>query len=106
MFTKSPFDDALNHLNCKELLEALELKAQIKMFEQDEKENQPNIIKINDRVSKKVNKGDYTVVSPTDPVAPPMYPEINKHPTQYKIFKTMEESYIYCELTFCLLKLC
>ncbi len=32
MFTKSPLDDALNHLHRKERLEALELKAQIKMF--------------------------------------------------------------------------
>jgi len=100
MFTKSPLDDALNNLNCKEHLAALELKEQIKMFEQDEKENHHNIIKIGDRVSKKINMANYTVVSPTEPVAPPMYPEINEHPTQYKIFKTMEESYICCELTF------
>ncbi len=76
MFTKSPLHDALNHLDQKECLEALELKAQIKMFEQDEKENHPNIIKIGDQVSKKVNMGDYTIF------ATQMYPEINEHPTK------------------------
>jgi hypothetical protein len=83
MFTKLPLHDAPNHLDRKECLEALELKAQTKMFEQDEKENRPNNIKIGDRVLKKVNMGDYTIISPTDPVAPPMYPDINERPTQY-----------------------
>ncbi len=83
MFTKSPLDDALHHLNRKERLEALELKVQIKLFEQDEKENHPTIIKIEDRVSKNINMGNCIVVLPTEPVAPPMYPVINKHPTQY-----------------------
>ena len=64
MFTKSLLHNALNHLNSKERQEALELKAQIKMFEQDLEENHPNIIKIGDRVPKKVNKGNYTIVSP------------------------------------------
>jgi len=48
MFIKSPLDNALNHLNRKECLEALERKAQIKMFEQDKQENHFNIIKIGD----------------------------------------------------------
>jgi len=38
MFTKSLLDDALNQLNHKEHLEALELKAQIKLFEQDKQD--------------------------------------------------------------------
>ncbi len=106
MFTKSPLDATLNHLNQKERMEAIKLKEQVKLFKQDEDENHPNIIKLGDRVSKKVNMGDYTVASPTKPIATSMYPKINEHPTQYSIFKTMKESYICCDMTFCLLKLC
>jgi hypothetical protein len=36
MFTLSLLHDALNHLDCKECLVALKLKAQFKMFEKDE----------------------------------------------------------------------
>jgi len=64
-------------------MEAIELKEQIKMLKKDEDKNHPNIIKIGDRVSKKVNMSDYTVVSPTKPITAPIYPEINEHQAQY-----------------------
>jgi hypothetical protein len=102
MFTKPPFDSAINQRNQKEQMKAIELKEQIKMLKKDEDKNHLNIIKIGDRVPKKVNMGDFTVVSPTSPI----YLEINEHQAQYYIFKTMEESYICFEMTFHLLKLC
>ena len=79
MFTKAPFESAINQLNRKEQKEAIELKEQIKMFEKEEKTKHPNIIKIRDRVSRNVNMSDYTVVSPTSPI----YPEIKEHQAQY-----------------------
>jgi len=75
MFTKPPFESAINQLNKKEQMEAIELKEQIKMLKKDEDKNHPNIIKIGDRVSRRVNMSDYTVVSPTSPI----YLEINEH---------------------------
>jgi hypothetical protein len=48
MFTKSPLDKRLNHLNQKGHLEAIILKEQIKMFKQDEDNKHHNIIKIRD----------------------------------------------------------
>jgi hypothetical protein len=48
------------------------------MIEKEENKKHPNIIKIGDRISKKVNMSDYTVVSPTSPI----YPEINEHQAQ------------------------
>jgi len=65
MFSKPPFESAINQLNRKEQMEAIKLKEQIKMIEKEENIKHPNIIKIGDLVSKKVNMSDYTVVSPT-----------------------------------------
>jgi len=53
------------------------------MYNQDEQQNHPNILKIGDRRPKKINMGEYTVVSPTKPIAPSLYPDVNEHPTQY-----------------------
>jgi hypothetical protein len=53
------------------------------MYEQDEQRNHPNIIKIGDKRPKNLNMGDYTVITPTRPITPSIYPEINEHPTQY-----------------------
>ncbi len=63
--------------------EAIKLKEVVKMYERDEKRNHPNIIKIGDRPPKNLNMGDYTVITPTRPVTPSIYPDINEHPTQY-----------------------
>ncbi len=99
MFTKSSLDDALNNLNCKELLEDQKLKEQSKLFEQNDKENHPTIIQIGGHVSKKIYMGDYTIVLATEPVAPPMCPEINEHPMQY-LFSKEKRKLISHELTF------
>jgi len=53
------------------------------MYEQDEQQNHPKIIKIGDKRPKNINMGDYTVITPTQPITPSIYPEINEHPTQY-----------------------
>ena len=79
----SALDKTLNHLNKRERQEAIELKEVVKMYEQDEQRNHPNIIKIGDKRPKNLNMGDYTVITPTRPITPSIYPEINEHPTQY-----------------------
>ncbi len=82
-FANSTIDKTLNHLNKKEIREAIELKEVVKMYEQDEQQNHPNIIKIGDKRPRNINMGDYTVITPTRPVTPSLYPDINEHPTQY-----------------------
>ncbi len=53
-------------------IEAHGLKEQILLYKHDAYKNHPNIIKIEDQVSKKIIMGSYTVVAPTNQVAPPM----------------------------------
>jgi len=91
MFTKPPFESAINQLNRKEQMEAIKLKEQIKMIEKEESKKHPYIIKNRDRVSKKVNMGDYTVVSPTSPI----YPEINEHQAQFLKFSNPWRNLIF-----------
>ena len=79
-----PIDEALNHLERKEQLHALELKNQIREYEQDlNAAHHQNIIRIGDRAPRNLNMADYTVTTPTNPMAPPVYPDINEKPTQY-----------------------
>jgi len=78
-----PVDVALQHLDLKECLEALEIKNQIREFELDLQNNHQDIIQIGDRAPRNLNMAEYTVVTPTNPVAPPVYPDINEKPTQY-----------------------
>jgi len=72
-------------------MEAIKLKEQIKMIEKEESKKHPYIIKNRDRVSKKVNMGDYTVVSPTSPI----YPEINEHQAQFLKFSNPWRNLIF-----------
>ena len=78
-----PLDVALQHLDRKERMEYLQLKQQIAEYETDLQENHPSILKIGQKKPKGMNMADYTVETPTHPVAPTVYPEINEHPTQY-----------------------
>jgi len=79
-----PIDEALNHLERKEQLHALELKNQIREYEQElNSAHHQNIIRIGDRAPRNLNMADYTVTTPTNPMAPPVYPDINEKPTQY-----------------------
>lgn len=79
-----PIDEALNHLERKEQLHALELKNQIREYKQDlNAAHHQNIIRIGDRAPRNLNMADYTVTTPTNPMAPPVYPNINEKPTQY-----------------------
>ena len=70
------------HLDRKERLEYLQLKKNMLEYEMDQR-NHPNIIRVGDRVPQHVSMADYTVETPTLPVAPSVYPNINKKPTQY-----------------------
>jgi len=79
----STLDKTLNHLNKKEFREAIELEEVVKMYHHDEQQNHPNIIKIGDKRPKNCKMGEYTVVSPTKPIPPSLYPDVNEHPTQY-----------------------
>lgn len=77
-----PLDAAIQHLDRKERLEYLELKKNMLEYEMDQR-NHPNIIRVGDRVPQHVSMADYTVETPTLPVAPAVYPDINEKPTQY-----------------------
>ena len=81
--TNATLEKSLNHLNKKEIREAIELDEVVKMYHQDEQQNHPNIIKIGDKKPKNCNMGDYTVTTPTRPIKPSLYPDVNEHPTQY-----------------------
>jgi hypothetical protein len=78
-----PLDKALKNLERREQLQALELKNQIREYEQELQTSHQNIICIGDRAPRNLNIADYTVTTPTNPMAPPVYPDINKKPTQY-----------------------
>ncbi len=78
-----PLDKAFKNLECKEQLQALELKNQLMEYRQDQHTTYQNIIRVGDRVPRHIDMAHYTVTTPTNTMAPPVYPDINEKPTQY-----------------------
>jgi hypothetical protein len=78
-----PLDKALKNLERREQLQALELKNKIREYEQELQTNHQSIIRIGDRVPRNINMADYTAMTPTNPLTTPVYPDIDKKPTQY-----------------------
>ncbi len=52
-------------------------------YQQDQHTTHQNIIWVGDPVPQHINMADYTVTTPTNPMAPPVYPVLNKKPMQY-----------------------
>jgi hypothetical protein len=77
-----PLDEAILNLERREQLQALELKSQINKYEQD-LQTAHQIIRVGDRVPCNIDMANYTATTPTNPMAPPVYPDINEKPTQY-----------------------
>jgi hypothetical protein len=67
-----PLDVGLQHLDHKERLEALAINNQIQEYEQYLQTNHQNIISIRDWAPQNLNMTEYTEVTPTNPMAPPV----------------------------------